>query len=708
MRAREPEVTGAVDRDGVSVAYDVFHPDGAVTVLLLPTWQVAHDPHWKAQVPVLARRHRVVVLHGRGTGRSDRPTDPALYDDELTVGDAIAVLDALGVDRAVVAGVSVGAAVAVHLAAHHPDRVLGTALIGSMIVLSPLSPERMRHRFDDVHDEREGWALHNEMVWRTDFPRFVEFFWDQVLTEPHSTKLREDGVAWTMDTGAEVLTATEHRRMLGRRPREVVESLQAMRGRSPVLVVHGTDDAVSPVDWGEKVAELTGGDLLLIDGGGHVPHARDPIKVNQALLELIDRSAPADRRPARRTVWTRALRRPRRALFLSSPIGLGHARRDLAIARELRALRPDVEIDWLTQSPVTAFLDAAGEALHPAAAHLVNESAHFESEAHEHSLHAFQAMRRMDEVLVSNFSVVQEVVDAGDHDLVVGDEAWDVDHFWHENPELKRTAFAWLTDFVGWLPMPEGGEPEAALTADCNAEMLEHVERFGRVLDRTLFTGDPDDVVAGAFGPGLPEIRSWTGWHFDFTGYITGFTPPDEEQRAALRASLGPSDDGPLVIATVGGTAAGAHLLRKVIAAYPYARKAIGGLRLLVVCGPRIDPASFDAPAGVEVRGWVPDLHLLLAAADAAIVQGGLTTTMELVAAGRPFLSFPLANHFEQQRHVRHRLERHGAHRSLDLAAVDPEGIADALVDALATPVAYRPVPTDGAARAAALLSELL
>ena len=48
----------------------------------------------------------------------------------------------------------------------------------------------------------------------------------------------------------------------------------------------------------------------------------------------------------------------------------------------------------------------------------------------------------------------------------------------------------WLTDFVGWLPMADGGEREAFLTADYNAEMIEHIARFPRVRDRAVFVGD--------------------------------------------------------------------------------------------------------------------------------------------------------------------------------------------------------------------------
>jgi predicted glycosyltransferase len=314
----------------------------------------------------------------------------------------------------------------------------------------------------------------------------------------------------------------------------------------------------------------------------------------------------------------------------------------------------------------------------------------------------------MDEILVTNFSVFQDVVDDGDYDLVVGDEAWDIDYYWHENPELKRSAFAWLTDFVGWLPMPHGGEHEAALTADYNAEMIEHVARFRRVRDRAVFIGEPDDIVPDTFGPGLPAIRDWTVEHYDFSGYVTGFDPAALGDRADLRRRLGYPADAPVVIVTVGGSGVGETLLRTVLEAFPRARKEVDGLRMLVVCGPRIDGSDLPRHDGVEILGYVEDLHHHLAACDAAIVQGGLTTTMELVATRRPFLYVPLGDHFEQQRHVRHRLERHGAGRFVDQARIDPDELALALAEQVAAPVDYLPVPPDGAARAAALLADLL
>jgi predicted glycosyltransferase len=394
-------------------------------------------------------------------------------------------------------------------------------------------------------------------------------------------------------------------------------------------------------------------------------------------------------------------------LYLSSPIGLGHVRRDLAIADALRKERPDIEVQWLTQAPVLQFLEQRGETVHPASAHLVSESVHFESESGEHDLHAFQAIRRMDEVLVNNFMVFDDLVARESFDLWLGDEAWDLDHFLHENPELKRAPFVWMTDFVGWVPMEDGGEREAFLAADLNAEMVEHVARFPLLRDRSVFVGDPADVVDLPLGPDLPSVREWTLEHFDFTGYVMGQRPAAAD-RAALRHRLGYADGDVVCVVSVGGSGVGAHLLQRVAAAYDEARSRLPRLRMVLVTGPRIDPSSVRVPAGVEVHGFLPDVDLHHAACDIAVVQGGLSTTMELTASRRPFLYFPLGHHFEQQVHVRHRLDRHGAGRCMDYRDADPTRIADALVEELHRPVSYVEVPTGGAERAAQLVAELI
>jgi pimeloyl-ACP methyl ester carboxylesterase/predicted glycosyltransferase len=693
MRAREPDHEGVIERDGVRVGYDVYGA-GEPAILLLTSWAIVHARQWKAQVPYLARRFRVIAVEGRGNGRADRPGTAEAYSDQEYVEDAIAVLDAAGADQAVVVGLSMGGRHALQLAAWYPERAAGVIAIGAALPW-PVPPD-----FDEIKADYEGWGKANRHYWLADYCGWVEFFMSQVFTEPHSIKQQEDGVGWGLETTAETLLLTAP--AVAALTSEDAEAI-CRQVRCPVLVVHGDQDGIVPYETGVALAHWTGGQLVTIHGGGHAPTLRDPVQVNLLIRGFAESLRP---RTAGRRSWTRGRDRRKRALYVSSPIGLGHVRRDLAIADELRARHPDLEIDWLTQHPVTQVLEERGERVHPASRLLASESAHIESEAGEHDLNVFQAARRMDEIMVANFMVFRDLVCDETYDLWIGDEGWDVDHFLFDNPELKRTAYAWLTDFVGWLPMPEGGAAEAVLTADWNAERVERMRRYPRLRDRSIFVGNPDDLVDVPLGPELPTVRDWTLERYTCTGYVTGSALPDD--REALRAELGYRPGERVCLVSVGGSGVGTHLLRRVASAFPLAEKAIPGLRMIAVTGPRIDPASVPVPEGVELRGYVPDLYRHLAACDLAVVQGGLTTTMELVAARRPFIYVPLAHHFEQQIHVAHRLAQYRAGKRLDYAALDPGYLAEAIVAEIDRPVDYRPAETDGAARAAALLAELL
>jgi len=701
VRAIEPLVTGTVERDGVELAYEVFG-DGEPTVALLPTWSIIHSRFWKAQIATLARRYRVVTFDGRGVGRSGRPVGSAAYTHAEFTADTLAVLDATGSEQAVLVALSCGTLWAVQLAADHPERVHGIVTLGPAVALAPPHPDRVVYPYDEPITETEGWAKYNRHYWQRDFPDFLDFFFRQMFTEPHSTKQIEDCMGWASDVDpARLADANDG---LDACFRESFRSVCA-RVRCPVLVIHGDEDELRPHAQGAALAEVTGGSLVTVKGAGHGIHGRDPILVNHLIRDFVDRVHPVS---TSRT-WVRALRRPKRALYVSSPIGLGHARRDVAIAAELRRHHPDLQIDWLAQHPVTEVLRAHGERVHPASAMLANESAHVEDEAGEHDLHVFQAIRRMDEILVNNFTVFEDVVDGEHYDVVIGDESWDIDYFLHENPELKRFAFVWMTDFVGWLPMPDGGDAEAALTADYNAEMIEQRARFRRIRDRSIFVGDPDDIVPATFGDGLPAIRDWTEANYEFAGYVTGFDPAEVADREALRVELGYRPDEQVCIVSVGGSGVGADLVRRVVDAVPAARRLVDGLRVVVVTGPRLDPQDFPRRRGVSYRRYVPDLHRHFAACDLAVVQGGLTTCMELTANRRPFVYIPLRHHFEQQFHVHHRLQRYGAGRRVDYdEAADPDGLAKVIADEIGRTVDALPVDSGGAARAAASIAELL
>ncbi len=702
MRAKLPDQEGSIERDGVKVHYEVYG-EGEETLLFMPAFPIGYSRNWKAQLPYFSRHYTCIAYDPLGNGKSGRPEAVEAYHPDHIISDALAILDTLSIEQAVVIGVSMGGLLGSILAAFHPERVRAAVLMDGSFPVQPdygfITPENFNTKFEHP----QGWQKFNQHYWQTDYRDFVEFFAGNMYSEPHSSKPFEDAVGWGMETDGGILAKTITARL---EPSESYDIGPDMFRRisCPLLLIHGEDDQIQPAGKSKVVAEMTGAELVLLPGAGHLPPGRFPAKINLLIRDFLDRVLV---RPKRSGLHAKGGRGAKRVLYLSSPIGLGHGRRDLAIAGELRKLQPDIQVDWLAQDPVPRLLQANDETVHPASALLANESKHLEEEAGEHDLHCFQALRRMDEILIANFMVFQEVLEQQQYDLVVADEAWDVDRYWHEHPELKQTQLAWFTDFVGFLPMPDGGAHEAHLTSDYNAEMIMHIERAPQLRDRAIFVGGPDDIVPATFGPDLPVIRDWTEAHFDFCGYITGFDPQSFGSRAELRQRFGYRAGEKVCLVTVGGSGVGEHLLRRIIAAYPAAKQRLPELRMIVVAGPRIDPASLGAPADVELRAFVPDLHRHLAACDLALVQGGLTTSMELVAAKTPFIYFPLQNHFEQNFHVSHRLQRYGAGRRMDYALSDPETIAQAIVEEIGKPVDFRDVETDGAYRAAAMLADL-
>ena len=702
MRAKLPRQDGFVERDGVKLHYEIYG-NGPETMVFVPPWAIVHSRIYKAQLPYFSERFRCITYDGRGNGKSDRPEDVAAYSLENHVADALAVMDATDAGQAILVGLSYGGLLASILAAHHPERVKAAILAGTVATIGPEHPYMAQRNFLARRERFEGWDKFNRAHWLADYPDFAEHFVRHIFTEPHSTKQIEDGIAWASDTTGRVLAKTVEARTIP--PSFNVSEAMYRKISCPLLLLHGDDDQIQPYGRAEAVAKVVPhAELVILPGGGHHLLGRFPAKANTLIMDFLDRKLGSGA-PKRRAARTAAAKK---ALYLSSPIGLGHGRRDIAIARELRKLHPDLEVDWLAQDPVTRLLAANGERIHPLSALLASETRHIELESGEHDLHCFEALRRMDEVLIANFMIFQDAVDEGGYDLVIADESWDIDHYWHEHPELKKAKLAWLTDFVGFVPMPAGGDREAFLTADYNAEMIGHIERHPGVRDRAIFVGNPQDIIARSFGKDLPEMRDWVPRHFDFSGYVLGEHPKTFGSRADLRQSLGYRPDERVCIVTVGGSGVGTHLIKRILQSYPMARARLPELRMILVAGPRIDPQSLAAPAGVEVRDFVPNLDRHLAACDLALVQGGLTTCMELTAAGTPFIYFPLKNHFEQNFHVAHRLDQYGAGWRMEFATSTPDMIAEAMVAALQVPTRFKPVEAEGAARAARMLADLL
>jgi pimeloyl-ACP methyl ester carboxylesterase len=282
-RARYPDSEGYVERDGVRVFYEVYG-NGEPTVFLLPTWSIIHSRHWKMQIPYLARRFRVLTFDGRGNGRSDRPEGVAAYAEPQHAADALAVMDATDTEQAVLVSLSLGAQRALLLAANRAERVAALAFISPSVSLGKPLPSRIAHSFEDELDSDEGWAKYNRHYWPRDYRGFLEFFFSQFFSEPHSTKQIEDCVGWGLETTPETLVET---RLAIDMDEERTRALCRLV-RCPALVIQGTADAITGPTRGIELAKATGGALVMLEGSGHGPHVRDPVKVNLLIREFVE------------------------------------------------------------------------------------------------------------------------------------------------------------------------------------------------------------------------------------------------------------------------------------------------------------------------------------------------------------------------------------------------------------------------------------
>ena len=285
MRARYPDCERIVVRDGVEIRYERYG-QGGTALLLLPTWSIVPSRHWKMQVAYLARHFTVACFDGRGSGGSGRPPEPAAYTDAQFASDAVAVMDAAGIDRAVLVSVSCGTLWALRLCADHPERVLWSVFIAPTAPLVPPLAERRVQRFGEVIDDPVGWQIYNAHCWQTRYPEFVRFFVGRIFTEPHSTKQIEDAIGWALEIDGETLAAAH----LGLECCDAAATRRLAAGVAcPVLVMHGTHDAVRGHAEGEALADYTGGALVTLAGAGHFPHARDPVRVNLLIKQFADR-----------------------------------------------------------------------------------------------------------------------------------------------------------------------------------------------------------------------------------------------------------------------------------------------------------------------------------------------------------------------------------------------------------------------------------
>jgi len=396
----------------------------------------------------------------------------------------------------------------------------------------------------------------------------------------------------------------------------------------------------------------------------------------------------------------------KKILFISGSLGLGHVGRDLEIAGELRRLHPEIEISWMAESPASDVLEKAGEKLLPEAKLLFPSNSVLEKSAAEYKANLVQWAMNVRKGWVKNGEVYGRISEAYDFDLWIGDETYDLLIAMVNNPRSKKCPFVVIYDFLGldastWNPIDHIA---AYMT---NRLWLKFLISEPPLADKSLFIGELEDVPDRSFGFLLPNRRKVAAKVVDFVGYVVPEDIKMYKDRAKARELLGYGDE-PLILCSIGGTSAGKDLLDLCVRTYPLIRPKIPNVQMVLVCGPRLPPESIRAPEGVKVLGYVPNLYRHMGAADLSIVSGGGTITLELTALEKPFLYFPLEQHFEQEIGVASRCQRNRAGVKMICSKTSPESLAAAVFSNIGKEVSYASIPIDGSKEAAKRINELL
>jgi pimeloyl-ACP methyl ester carboxylesterase len=247
-----------IDRDGIKIYYEV-HGNGPP--LILTHGYSSTSAMWKGQVEALSKHHTLILWDMRGHGQSDYPESPSAYSEALTVGDIAALLDAVGVGKAIVGGLSLGGYMSLAFYRAHPERV-------SALLIIDTGPG---FRKDDARE-----------VWNRRALDTADRF-DREGLEVLKSASRERSTVSHRNARGLALAA---RGMLTQRDARVIEVLPEIK--VPSLVVVGADDMPFLAASDYMAAKIPGAEKAVIPAAGHAVNLDQPQAFIEAVLPFLD------------------------------------------------------------------------------------------------------------------------------------------------------------------------------------------------------------------------------------------------------------------------------------------------------------------------------------------------------------------------------------------------------------------------------------
>jgi len=394
-----------------------------------------------------------------------------------------------------------------------------------------------------------------------------------------------------------------------------------------------------------------------------------------------------------------------RILYISGSIGLGHVSKDLAIAAELRKARPEIEILWIAGHPASEILKSAGEELVPESTRWIGASQIAEKCTRNGQLNLVRYVYRSLPSWTINANLFRRIVRSAGPDLVVGNEAYEIDIPLVLGLLRVPVPFIMIMDFVGTDPTT-GNLLDHIGAYVINAMWSFDKRIYGKNQHSAIFIGELKDIPDRSFGCALRNRRQHAEKYYDIVGHVVRFRPEEFADRTLWRQRMGYGDK-PLIVCSAGGTSIGRNLLEFCSMAFAPLKRRLPDVHMILVLGPRLAAGSFEVNPEIEVSGYIPKLYELFACCDVAVVQCGASSTTELAALRRPFIYFPIERHFEQEL-VAERLARYSLGKRMSLKTATPESLAEAIFQACHLSVSDNLMPVHGAERAAQhILSKL-
>lgn len=665
-----------IDSMNSKFSYMTYGLPSSPALLLMPSWYLLNNSHWKMLIDYLKIHFYVISFSPSNDQSIDHIEHVAIKNFEQIVDSAIILLDYLKIKQAHLVGFFSSCAYAISLARAHKECILSIALINNPYEFYLKSSYKPQSNI--LYQRYSLWKR-----WQYDNPSANsltkgKMFFKIVLKELSHYPLNEHIIGCSKIVDIDFLEKTTNTSFA---LPAINSSLLTQSINCPVIQIQGELDPFFEFGIYDQICNKNNNiKYTIINDAAHMPHFFSPVKVNKLLYNFFINNFVCDVNST-----SDSNKDKYKALYIPSPVGLGHVQRDLALANELRK-KVDIDIEWLIPNgPARAVLEEKGEIINSHSSTLQSILHKMVESSNNHEMNFFGNWRKSESLRIANFMTFLKAVEETKFNLLIGDEAWEVDHYLHKNPKLKNAPFVFLTDFIGWLPIDNCCESdEAKITEEYNYEMIKMIEHNPKIRDKALYIGHYFDITKEKFGHNLPSIREWAKENFEEVGYLYSFDQKKYKDDCNLYYELGLEPGENFIIISVGGTIVGQSLLQKAIKAWQHVYKIMPNLHCVVVTGPsiKLDQTSFDIP-NLVIKRYISDAHRYFAIADLGVVQGGLGTTMELSICKRPFLYFPLKGHCEQLYHVNHRLKMYNSGKCLAWDTTDDYSLAQQIIEGL-------------------------